>query len=153
MTANWFNYLNSGGFKLCTEIMYAVQNAAEDDLHRKSDNQSWKWPELRACLESLCLFHHVEGTDWTTVGRKRCTKLASLPGSCTISHEWSWKEKRSKANSQPGWCGPLQGLTVLLFREWPAGGAHGASYEKEAACAPSAPVRCPNELSYLFHGS
>lgn len=147
MTVNWFNYLNSEDFKLCTEIMYSVQNAAEDDLRLKSDNQSWKWPKLCACLESLRLLHHAEGTERTTVGRK----LASLQSSCIISHEWSWKEKRSKANSQPGWFSLLQGLTVSLFGERPVGRAHGASYEKEGACASSAPVGCPKELSYLFH--
>lgn len=63
MTVNVFNYVNSGGFKLCTELMYSVQNVAEDDLHLKLDNQSQNWPELCACLASLCLFRNVEGTN------------------------------------------------------------------------------------------
>lgn len=152
MTVNGFNYFNSGGFKLCTEITYSAQNVAEDDLHLKSDNQSQNWPKLCACLASLCLFHNVEGTDWTTVGRKRCRELASLQSSRAISQGWSWREKGAR-HFPAGLESLLQQLTVLLFGEWSVGRAHVVSNEEERACISFSQVHCPNELSYLFHCS
>lgn len=48
-----------------------VQNASEDYLHLRADNQSHKWPKLHACLASFCIFPQCGGYKLNNCGEEK----------------------------------------------------------------------------------